>query len=245
MEDGLSKEKKKILVPVHLGYGRSVAAIGDITDDCKSFFKNPKKFDMILFTGGEDVDPKLYGDKSPHKMCSFFTERDAFEVSIFDIALKYSIPMVGICRGLQLFNVMAGGKLMHHIKGHGGSVHKIDVIDGEKQNTFKVNSMHHQMIIPKDDVIITGWSTENLSSGVYYGANDERVKYDSVEVEAAIFPELKAFGVQYHPECMEKETAGFIYFESMAKDILNSTWEEFMILHSPTVPGKQYKATTT
>lgn len=237
--------KKRILTPVHPGYGRAVASLGDIIPDYMRFFKNPEHFDMVLFTGGEDVDPRFYNDTSPHKICSFSTKRDLLEIEIFELALKHDIPMIGICRGLQLFNVMAGGKLMHHINGHGGTTHIIDVIDGDEQDTFKVNSMHHQMIIPEDGVIITGWSTENLSKGIYYGAEDTRVEYDGVEVEAAIFPKLKAFGVQYHPECMEKETAGFAYFESMASDILDNTWEEFMILHSPVKHNNQTKIMVT
>lgn len=235
--------KRKILVPIHLGYGRSISSLGDLTADYESFFRNPEKFDMVLFTGGEDIDPKFYGDKSPLKLCSFSTKRDMIEISIFKTALKHGIPMVGICRGLQLFNVMAGGKLMHHIMKHAGENHDINVIDGEKQSTFLVNSMHHQMIIPEDNVVVTGWSTKSLSYGIYYGYGDERIKYDGVEIEAAIFPEFKAFGVQYHPECMERDSSGFIYFESVTSDILDNTWEEFMILHSPVKPDNQEKTT--
>jgi len=243
----LSNKNKRILVPLYAGYGRSVEALGEITTDYRKFFSNPAQTDMVLFTGGEDIDPKFYEDKSPHRLCSFRSERDELEISIFEVALERDIPMIGICRGLQLFNVMAGGKLMHHISGHGGSLHDIDVLDGTKQDTFIVNSMHHQMIIPEEDdsVIITGWSTDNLSGGVYYGTYDERVDYNGVEIEAATFPKLKAFGVQYHPECMKKDTAGFIYFESLARDMLNNTWEKFMTMHSPAKENKLHKTITT
>lgn len=237
--------EKKILTPVHPGYGRAVASLGDIISDHRSFFANPKHFDMVLFTGGEDVDPRFYNDTSPHKICSFSTKRDLLEIEIFELALKHDIPMIGICRGLQLFNVMIGGKLMHHISGHGGTIHRINVIDGDEQSTFRVNSMHHQMIIPEDGVIVTGWSTENLSKGSYYGAEDAKVGYDGAEIEAAIFPKIKAFGVQYHPECMERDTNGFAYFKSMAADILDNTWEEFMILHSPVKHNNQTKIMVT
>jgi len=229
-EDSLKYKDKNILVPIYLGYGRAIESLGILTNNHETFFRNPDEFDMVLFTGGEDVNPKFYGDKSPLRLCSFNTERDILEIEIFHTALKHGILMAGICRGLQLFNVMAGGKLMHHISGHSGSTHTMSIINGDE---FKVNSMHHQMIIPEDGAIVTGWSSENLSK-VYIGSDDEKIKYNGVEIESAIFPKLKAFGVQYHPECMEKDSHGYTYFESMADDALNKSWEEFLTLYLPT-----------
>src|SRR5690242_167619 len=73
--------------------------------------------DIILFTGGEDVNPELYGEVALHTT-HFNRLRDQKEKLIFDAALEREIPMVGICRGGQALNVFNGGKMWQHVNNH-------------------------------------------------------------------------------------------------------------------------------
>lgn len=207
-----------ILVTLGFSYGRAVKGLGDITSNFTKFMADPTKFRCVLFTGGEDVDPARYNDKSPKQICGYSFSRDEFEFDVAKVAIANKIPMVGICRGLQLLNVVAGGRLMHHIENHAGRNHDMSTINGK---CFKVNSLHHQMVVPPESGIVTAWSDKNLSN-IYIGKNDEREEYTDKEIEAVIYPEIMGFGVQYHPEMMPCDTDGYKYFYNATESILSS-----------------------
>jgi hypothetical protein len=121
---------------------------------------------------------------------------------------------------------MAGGKMMHDIHYHDGwSTHEFTSVD-LRIGTFSVNSLHHQMILPPANAHVIGWSSRRLSDR-YIGEADEEVEYFGPEVEAALFPTIKAFGVQYHPEIMDRAEFGYQYFHRMASFAIKKPWEEF------------------
>lgn len=214
----------KILVLLGRSYARPIIGLGDVIYDAERFFAKPKDFKLILFTGGEDVSPEFYGDSSPRNICWCTKARDVFEAEVYKLALEHKILMTGICRGMQFFNVMNGGKMMHHIDNHGGNIHLMQTIDGRE---MYVNSMHHQMIIPSKNTKIIGWSKKRLSKK-YIGFDDQKVSYKGREYEAAIFTNTKCFGVQYHPECMDTETDGYIFFRDMVERALENDWDDFV-----------------
>ena len=189
----------------------------ELVKSLNEFTKNPTDFSLVLFTGGADVDPKLYNDTSPLEFCSCNPARDHIEKMVFNTAKKNGVRMAGICRGIQFLNVMCGGKLMHHIESHAGSLHPITTIHNSKE--IVVNSLHHQMILPTSDTIVTAITPRKFSK-VYIGFGDKKVDYKGPEIEGAIFPEVESFGVQYHPEMMQKGSEGREYFMSMAKDAI-------------------------
>ena len=76
------------------------------------------KYDIVQFTGGEDVSPYLY-KAEPHTYTQFNPRRDAWEIEQFERAQQEGCVMAGICRGSQFLNVMCGGTLHQHINGHG------------------------------------------------------------------------------------------------------------------------------
>ena len=215
----------KVLVVSGDSYALPIEGLGEITNDVDYFIEHPNEFKLVMFTGGEDVTPSLYGDDSPDRMCWFNIKRDEFEREIFNVALENKILMTGICRGVQFLNVMSGGKMMHHITGHtGGRDHLMQLITGHK---IVVNTLHHQMMLPPEDSILIGWSAEKLSS-MYLGWHDEEVDYKGTENEAVIFPKTRAFGVQYHPEMMKETSDGFLFYRQMVKNALVLTWEKFI-----------------
>jgi gamma-glutamyl-gamma-aminobutyrate hydrolase PuuD len=128
------------------------------------------------------------------------------------------IPMVGICRGMQLFTIMHGGKLLQHIEGHAmAGSHIVKTVDG--QNVL-VNSLHHQVCIPYD------FSKNKYVGEVLAWSNTGRnwktsPKVEEIFVDLGCIPEAiwwsesKALGVQFHPEMMSNDVNGYKYFQSI------------------------------
>jgi GMP synthase-like glutamine amidotransferase len=218
----------RILVLNGPGYREPVEGLGDVTTKSAEFIANPHEFKLILFTGGEDVTPILYGDTSPRGICYCSEERDRFEISIYEKARNHNIKMTGICRGVQFLNVMAGGRMMHNVTNHAGANHLMKTAMGQE---ILVNSYHHQMILPPTGAKVIGWSAENLSRS-YIGNADLPVDYHGKENEAVIFPKIKAFGVQYHPEVMERNSEGFVFYRRMIIDALDLPWEKFILTYT-------------
>lgn len=206
-------------------YGKAVRGLGSLTTDRRLFFKKPEEFILVLFTGGSDVDPSFYNDTSPLKMCCSDLVRDKFEKTVFRHALNNNIPMIGICRGFQFLNVMAGGRILHHINSHAGSLHLFN--SPSLTIPITVNSFHHQMAIPPTDAHIIGQTLNQLSK-LYYGKHDQYEKWMDPEIEAAIFPNINACGVQYHPEWMTATSEGALFFYKLADDLINLPKDEFI-----------------
>ena len=114
-------------------------------------------FDGFVFCGGEDIDPKYYGEDNiaSQNICSI---RDEFEEMLFRAAYNTGKPILGICRGMQVINVFLGGSLHQHIDGHVQSeerhvrTHNVSLIKGSTlseilgEESLDVNSFHHQAV---------------------------------------------------------------------------------------------------
>ena len=105
--------------------------------------------DFVVFTGGEDINPSLYGE-AVHRSVYFNNRRDEAEIRAYEQAVVLKKPMLGICRGAQLLNVMVGGSLYQDVNHHSGG-HSITNDEGEN---FLTTSVHHQMMRTTDDAII-------------------------------------------------------------------------------------------
>lgn len=214
--------KKLILLVAGYGYEKPFKQMGELVEDIDLFMQSPEKFKLVVFTGGEDVHPAMYGHTSPKGLCYFNAARDVKEQIIYEFAKDNNIPMTGICRGSQFLNVMAGGTLMHHIDHH-GTMHYIETIDG---TVMKVTSTHHQMCVPAEDGFVVAWS-ETKRSERYFGDKDVEVAYDGKEVEAIYYPDKKIFAVQYHPEYMDDKSMGLTWYRQAVHDLVHFTTAEF------------------
>lgn len=155
-----------------------------------------KEADLVCFLGGADVNPELYGEHAI-RQTSFSKGCDDRDMDAFTEAMLHEKPMFGICRGHQLLAVMNGSKLYQHVDGHAGRPHKIkDLATGE---VVLATSLHHQLVIEDDSVFPLAYS-EGHSSGRYVTAKSELSSNAVREVEAAVFPNINALGVQGHPE---------------------------------------------
>jgi len=108
----------------------------------------------LILSGGDDIDPSRYG-AAPHARTEIASaRRDDYELALVQAALELQLPVLAICRGLQLLNVAQGGTLLQDVEGHRCpdelEVHAIAIAGGSKLRSilevdeFVVNSRHHQ-----------------------------------------------------------------------------------------------------
>lgn len=129
--------------------------------------------DALLLTGGADIDPALYGAERENETQASNTERDRFELTLARGALERDMPVLGICRGMQLLNVACGGTLEQHVPEAERhlhtpgrfSDHEVRLEPGSLaaraagRERVAVRSHHHQGIGKLGDgLVATGWS---------------------------------------------------------------------------------------
>ena len=168
--------------------------------------------DLVIFTGGEDVDPELYGERIG-KFTHTNLERDMKEMELFDAAVKMGIPVMGICRGSQFLTVMNNGHLIQHVSNHGIST--THAITTKQKEVYQITSTHHQMMFPyyldRGDYEVIAWSTEQRSDTYLDGDDEEMVlpdngveiiniEYFFLEPEIVFYPKTKSLCIQGHPE---------------------------------------------
>lgn len=188
----------------------------DVTFDPKTCY------DGIVFTGGLDIAPILYGQRSITKnRCNF--PRDLIEIDLFKRA-RSDMPKIGICRGMQLGNVLCGGSMWQDVDRHEGSVHSIKLsetsaVDGRVD--FKVNSYHHQMAIPggRCKVLATAQTATKCESDVEMLRYSDSKPNDFYDIEALAYPEDNFFGVQWHPEWGGADSHS-VFIELLHKNIV-------------------------
>jgi putative glutamine amidotransferase len=169
---------------------------------------DPEEADVLWFTGGEDVDPSFYGEP-PHP-CSYSSYRRTYEEEQM-LRMYPDKFKIGTCRGHQQFNVFDGGKLIQHLNNHAGQNH--GVVDVKDNYMFTVNSAHHQAIIPSEHCQALLYSVPRASVMQGMGMDGSVINHENVhEVEAAYWPNMNAFGVQFHPEWMHDGEGALDWF---------------------------------
>jgi putative glutamine amidotransferase len=177
-----------------------------------------KPDDILLVWGGADISPVLYGktmSRYSHANPNGPSPRDLVEWNLMQRAGKLGVPIIGICRGAQMLCAAAGGYLIQDITGHAGPNHGITTVNGD---TYQVNSLHHQMMVPYDSKHkLLGWSDHRRSAHYY----DENVDVEmEIEPELIHFTEFKGIGAQWHPEMMSYNAPATKMLIQHIKDIL-------------------------
>jgi putative glutamine amidotransferase len=154
------------------------------------------RLDGLLLTGGADVDPVHYGGERHEAFYQSEPERDTFELALTTAAFERGVPVLAICRGLQLLNVHGGGTLVPDIPIHSRLdvavdtlVHDVVTEPGSRLagwygDRCSVNSLHHQAV----DVLADGYT-------VTARADDGTV--EGIELRGA-----DVVAVQWHPEML-------------------------------------------
>ncbi len=150
--------------------------------------------DGLILAGGGDLDPALYGAEPDPRTSRVNPARDAGEVALLRAAIEADLPTLGICRGMQLMSVCAGGSLVQHLdsEAHVGAPgkyvqHEVDTVAGSRLagilgSQTAVPSYHHQGV--------TDAGTLTVSAHAFDGG------IEGVEDPAARF----RVGVLWHPE---------------------------------------------
>ena len=185
-----------VLVPIGLDE-EGIARIYDLLDG-------------VLLPGGDDVAPARYGQEPHPNLGAVSDVRDALEIDVAARALRDGLPILGICRGIQVLAVAAGGSLWqdvpseyeshlsHDVREHGRDhlCHDIEIESGSRlqeaigAHTSTVNSFHHQAV---RDVPDGFWVTARAGDGIVEGIESRDQRF--------------AVGVQCHPEGMWRTTA--------------------------------------
>jgi putative glutamine amidotransferase len=166
--------------------------------------------DGLLLTGGEDVDPARYGEAPHHAVVDIDEARDAFEFGLIAAARRRNLPLLAICRGVQVLNVACGGTLVQDIPSQsaGALAHQLTApphesyelaheiwlekdsvlsrLMGERltdAETCDVNSRHHQAV-------------KDVAPGFLVSATAPDGVIEAIEDPASLF----CLGVQWHPE---------------------------------------------
>lgn len=162
----------------------------------------------ILLSGGGDIAPSLCGitDYDPAFLFEPSPERDKYELELTKLALERNLPILAICRGIQVLNVARGGTLQFHIDGHHQKLsrdqpsHKVEISPDSElcrlvgESELWVNSFHHQAI----DKVGDGFTvTATAGDGII----------EAVEADDRRF----CIGVQWHPEHMKGYAADILF----------------------------------
>jgi putative glutamine amidotransferase len=152
--------------------------------------------DGLILAGGSDIDPASYGAKPHPETKNTWPERDRFEIALGTRALERDMPVLGICRGMEMLNVIQGGTLNQHLglelHRHTPGVftdHRVELQPGSLaarvvgSDTTEVKSAHHQGV-------------EALGEGVVTAGHADDGVVEAIELPDRSF----AVGVLWHPE---------------------------------------------
>lgn len=160
--------------------------------------------DIVLFTGGEDVDPSLYGCKK-HPTTYSNLKRDLEEKAIFEQVRQDQICL-GICRGSQFLCVMNGGLLVQNVYNHAiFGTHQLNSPHTVTQ--YEITSTHHQMQYPfnlDSDYYNVLWASPRRSDA-YEGDQIGFLPYEPEVVLYKVPGKPRCLAIQGHPEMMRKE----------------------------------------
>lgn len=165
-----------------------------------------KSVDALILTGGEDIDPKLYGEKPHENLEELKKDRDNSDYLLTKIALEKDFPILGTCRGMQMLNIALGGTLYQDLPTeYISNVSDISHRDPKKENfafhsinIIDKNSKLYKML-ETDEITVNSWhhqGIKTLGKGLKVTAKSPDGIIEAVELENAYF----VVGVQFHPE---------------------------------------------
>ncbi|EKU50455.1 gamma-glutamyl-gamma-aminobutyrate hydrolase family protein [Staphylococcus massiliensis] len=181
-----------ILLPIH--------------EDASILKQQVEMLDGLIITGGQDISPLIYGEDPMPLLGEVNPKRDQYDLKLLDLAIQREIPILGICRGMQIINVFFGGTMWQDISYKDGVTykhfqqgettdltHKVSIAKDTKlyqllqTETLMVNSFHHQTIHHLASPLK---ATATANGGIIEGF--EHKDYDFL------------LGVQWHPEMLHQ-----------------------------------------
>jgi len=174
-------------------------------DDSNAALEITRYLDGVLFTGGVDLDPAYYGESVLNESVEIDAHRDTIDILYAKAALERELPILAICRGEQMLNVVLGGSLYQDLPTQKPSdiahrqkssltapTHSVEVDESSElyrimgRKSLNVNTSHHQAVkVPSDKVVVTAYSPDGVVEA-----------YENMEKGRWIL------GVQFHPEML-------------------------------------------
>ncbi|QKW23085.1 gamma-glutamyl-gamma-aminobutyrate hydrolase family protein [Kitasatospora sp. NA04385] len=157
------------------------------------------RLDGLVIAGGEDVDPGLYGERPHPRTVATAAARDLWEAALIRAALAAGTPLLGICRGMQLLNVVCGGSLVQHLPDVVGTglSHVGEPGEYGRHAIRPVAGTLLADLLPEESVVVPTFhhqAVARLGEGLTVSAHAEDGTVEAVE--GAGF----TVGVQWHPE---------------------------------------------
>lgn len=179
-----------------------------LLDENEGNFKDIYRCNGLVFSGGIDLHPKWYGLKEeyPYAPDVFNLKRDTFETDLFEVA-KNRIPILGICRGLQLINILQKGTLIQDLGEPLNSLHRTE-------NSLLADKTHSIKVVPKTLLSQIVNQQEGKVNSAHHQAIDqlgEGLEVNAYDVEKNIIEGIEwqnksrypfMLAVQWHPERM-------------------------------------------
>lgn len=225
-------EKNKKYDKVRCSYINAVYRAGGLPviippfDNNEHLEKYIDLIDVLVLSGGDDINPSFYGEDKLPDLSNIDENRDRWEIAFFKKAYELDMPILGICRGMQVINVSLGGTLYQDIdyqlncdsphlpvnlikkKNLEYVNHRINILEDTKlekilcSKELLVNSHHHQAI-------------KDIGSGLKVAAYSECGIIESIENEDKKF----LLGVQWHPEDLIDD---FSCFNNLFKALISA-----------------------
>lgn len=199
-----------------------IPVILPVITDPASIKRQLQIIDGLILSGGYDVDPLLFGEQPAEKLGYVSPERDLHEIELVKAAAFAKMPVLGICRGIQLINIAFGGTIYQDLSDVPGVIkhmqnsknyvptHTVEIVEKSVLGNILgskavVNSFHHQAVKSAAPGFIV---TARTLDGV---------------IEAIENPESEFFvGVQWHPEMMASSQPGML---KLLKNFINAAAE--------------------
>jgi putative glutamine amidotransferase len=197
-------DEQAALIPV--SYVRAIEAAGGrpllVPPSLDGVAETLDRLDGLLFSGGSDLDPELYGQDAHAETNGIVAERDRAEVALLEAALERDMPVLAVCRGSQVLNVALGGDLVQHLP---------DVVGDEKhKHTPGVFADHDVEVVPDTLLYDILGNHAPVKSHHHQGYGKlgmglrEAARAEDGTVEALEDPGRRfAIGVLWHPEAGE------------------------------------------
>ena len=212
---GISSYTDGIISKLSMTYVESVRKAGGIpfiiplTTDSLQITEIIESIDGLIMSGGEDLSPHYYNEDPHAKLGEVVPERDTFDILLITKALEKKKPLLAICRGEQILNVVCGGSLYQDIPSQHSEAlqhkqnaprnygsHTIEIETNSllykllRTRTIRVNSFHHQAV-------------KDLGKGLFVSSKSPDGIVESIEIKGE-----PVLGVQFHPE-------GFVFSDDL------------------------------
>lgn len=194
-----------------------------IVEDKSNLKDYVEMLDGIIFTGGEDVTP-LYYNENPIKQIDYLSpERDEQEIELFKLVYERDIPILGICRGIQIINVALGGTLYQDIN------EQLPGALGHSPNEIPVHHLFHTIHIKADNWLYNIFETDNLKVNSFHhqavkdlgkGLKVTALSQDNIVEAVESIEKDFLVAVQFHPEDL---TIHHPHFLKLFRTFINKT----------------------